>query len=116
MAGLKSTACDGEVGGVGVARDVGVAGNVHRDVIRRIITVAAAVGDVAEGGAGGVELLYQCVKAVSVSGVAGLISTARGGEVGGLGVARDVSVPRAPHRDATRLISTIAAEVGAVAE
>ena len=88
----------GEVGRIGVARDVGVSGGVHGDAVAAVVAAAAEVGGVDEGGAGRVQLGHEGVgRRRALAAWSGL----GGGEVGRVGVARDVGVPRAVHGDGT---------------
>ena len=61
VAGLEGAGRGGEVGGLGVAGDVGVAGAVHRDAIAESCRIAAQVGAVDKGRAGGVQLRHEGV-------------------------------------------------------
>ena len=106
----------GEVGGVGHARDVGRPAPVHGDAVA-ICQCHSRPGRLRRARAepDGIDLDHEGI--VDATVVASVEGARRGGEVGGLGHARDVGRPAPVHGDAIAHVLIVApAQEGGVGQ
>src|SRR5205823_5160686 len=109
--GLESAKGRGEIGRIGIAGHVGVAGSIDGDAGSEVVTAAAEIGGVAQGRAGGVELRDEGVEGAAEA----RLESARGcSEVARSGGARHVGAAVGIHGDAEAQILVAAAEEGGV--
>ena len=102
-----------EVGRLGKARHIGVAGRVYGDAVAIVATAAAQVSGVHQSAACGIDLGH---KGVVVAAPVSRLDSARAGtrEVGRLGKARHIGVAGGIYGDAVALVVPAAAQVGGV--
>src|SRR5262249_27791463 len=111
--GLEGSRRGGEIGREGRARDIGVARDIDRYAEAVVGAAPVQVGGVDQGRSQDVELGDKASAAVR-SGEAGLESTRGGGEIGGTGSTRDISVARVGDRYAISLVAATSAQVRGV--
>src|SRR5262249_45560569 len=97
----------GEIGGGGSAGDVGVAGGVHGNAVGGVEATAAQVGGVNQATARRTQLRDKGIVTAPLKPMEGM----GGGEIGGKGIAGDVGVPGAVHRDTLAEVVVGAAQV-----
>ena len=100
-----------EVGGGGVAGDVGSAGTVYPDGLAGVHVCAAKIGCIDERGAAAVHLGHVAVVAAPVPPVEGLRSD---GEIGGVGDADHIRLAERVHCHAAGILAIAPPQVGGV--